>query len=101
MFGRTKGLLVISKFCFGGMKDVLLYEIFVPPEGGGGGAPLSIKSSIVGREGCGLSSPYLFKSIFVPPVLGGPPPPGLLFKKLSLLSLILSSLFLISIYLPG
>ena len=75
--------------------------MFVLPAGGRGGAPLSIKSSIVGREGGGLSSPYLFKSIFVPPVLGGPPPPGLLFKKLSFLSLSLSSLFLISNSLPG
>ena len=68
IFGKTKGLLVISKFCFGGTKGVLLNEIFVPPAGGGGGGPLSIKSLIVGREGGGLSSPYLFKkSIFVPP----------------------------------
>ena len=92
IFGKTKGLLVISKFGFRGTKGILLLnEIFVPPAGGGGGGPLSIKSSIVGREGGGLSSPYLFKkSIFVPPAGGGGPLPKLLLLLLLKLSFLMS-----------
>ena len=100
IFSKTNGLLVISKFCFRGIKGILLLnEIFVLPAGGGGRSPLSIKSSIVGREGGGLSSPYLFKkSIFVPPSGGGGPLLKLLLLLLKLsflMSLSLWSLFLI------
>ena len=54
--GKTKGFFVSStlKSVFGGGFGTLLNEMFVPPGAGdGGGLPLSIKSSIFGKEGGG------------------------------------------------
>ena len=107
IFDKTNGLLpgITLKLLFrGGGIGTLLNEIFWPAPpggkaGGGGGAPFSIKSSIVGNERGGPRL-KLFKFV---------PPPGLILVLLLLLSLklvlpiplSLSSLFCISNSFPG